>query len=115
MRRPLQIRLNALLLATVLVAGGFVLPAYDAAVYHSGRPLQQGPVRFEPADEGTAHILLCALGPQFNRTRGVLPSGPATPIQCAKEPDRTFPPQTVAPATAPFTLQRSRAPPESSA
>lgn len=115
MRQPLQVRLKALLLATILVAGGIALPAYDAAVYHSGRPLQHGPVRFEPADQGTAHILLCALGPQFNRTRSVVPGGPETPIPCAKEPDRTPLPQAVAPATAPATLQRSRAPPEPAA
>ncbi|HEU5153310.1 MAG TPA: hypothetical protein VFU03_01115 [Gemmatimonadales bacterium] len=108
--RRLIARLQALIAAIVLVAGG-ALPMYDAVCYHGARVPDLGPVRIEAATAGTAHLLTCTLGRQFQRSRGVLPQPTPTQWLPSAVPVTPLPPPSVAPPAPAPTLQRSRAPP----
>ena len=97
--RRLIARLQTLIAAILLVAGG-ALPTYDAICYHGARVPDRGPVRIEAASGGTAHLLTCALGRQFQRSRGLLSQSPPTRWLPRAAP--------VAPLPLPPSLQRHR-------
>ncbi|HSR91171.1 MAG TPA: hypothetical protein VLK88_07675 [Gemmatimonadales bacterium] len=110
MMSPLRTRFQALV-AAILLAAGTALPAYDAVSFHGVCIQDRGPVRIEAAHSGTAHLLTCALGRQFQRSRGVLPHTAPTRWLPRVAPLTPLPAPPVPPTTPTPTLQRSRAPP----
>jgi hypothetical protein len=111
MNRSLRVRLQALLLAAILAVGGIALPFYDAVAFHGIRPEQHGPVRLEPTQGGSTHLLLCSLQQAIHRSSGLLAQPGAfrfIPVAATEVPSGL---SAVHPAAATPTLYRSRAPP----
>lgn len=102
--------MSALLLAIVLVVGGWMLPAYDAIVFHGPRPTQSGPVRVESTGASQGHLVQCLLGQQYQRTRIAPPPSPAL-LHLPPAPVVFTRARGSIPPSAPPATQLSRAPP----